>query len=227
MTPRTPIAYPAADLDQLHDPGPAAAVERTDRALADVAADAIGAPIRLGRTPADRTAPEIRVGTASWTDPTMTRGGVFYPRGASSAEERLRYYASQFPVVEVDSTYYSLPERSTAMLWARRTPDDFVFHVKAHALLTGQPTEVARLPGPLVDALPAAVSKKRRLYAKDLPLELYDAVWEYFLDALAPWSEADKLGASCSNSHLRGLSMNDERAARFRNLPVTRQFLTR
>ena len=193
MTPRAPIAYPASDLDQIHDPGPAAAVERTDRALALIRPDELGAPIRQ-RQPSARPGAEILVGTASWTDPTMTRGGVFYPRGVSSAEERLRYYASQFPVVEVDSSYYSLPERATAELWAKRTPADFVFHVKAHALLTGQPTEVARLPAPLIDALPAAVADKRRLYAKDLSLELYDAVWNRFLDALAPLAEAGKLG---------------------------------
>ncbi|GAC1480482.1 MAG: DUF72 domain-containing protein [Gemmatimonadaceae bacterium] len=124
----------------------------------------------------------------------MTRGGVFYPRGVSSAEERLRYYASQFPVVEVDSSYYSLPERATAQLWAARTPESFVFYVKAHALMTGQPTEVARLPQELMDALPAALVSKTRIYAKDLPLELHDAVWQRFLDALAPLSESGKLG---------------------------------
>jgi len=59
------------------------------------------------------TSREIRIGTSSWTDPTMTRAGAFYPAGTSSAEKRLRYYASQFPVVEVDSSYYSLPERAT------------------------------------------------------------------------------------------------------------------
>src|SRR5438445_435031 len=46
----------------------------------------------------------VRTGTASWTDPTMTARGVFYPEGANTAEERLRYYATKFPVVEVDST---------------------------------------------------------------------------------------------------------------------------
>ena len=56
----------------------------------------------------------ILVGTASWTDPTMTAAGVFYPLGADSAEERLAYYASSFPVVEVDSTYYALPAERTS-----------------------------------------------------------------------------------------------------------------
>ncbi len=188
MNPSVALAsYPARDLDLTHDPGPTGAAERASRALAATPVADIGAPLRLGGS-------DVRVGTASWTDPTMTRGNVFYPRGVSSAEDRLRYYAEQFPVVEVDSTYYSLPERATAKLWAARTPADFVFHVKAHALMTGQPTEVARLPEPLIDALPAALAEKKRIYAKDLPLELYDAVWTNFLDALTPLSETGKLG---------------------------------
>jgi uncharacterized protein YecE (DUF72 family) len=189
--PRTAKPHEVApDLDLQHDTGFAAASERAARALDATPADRIGHPLLVD--PND--AREIRIGTASWTDPTVTKGGVFYPRGVSSSEDRLRYYASQFSTVEVDSTYYSLPERAIATLWAERTPDDFVFHVKAHALMTGQPTEVARLPEPLVDALPAALAQKPRIYAKDLPLELYDAVWSYFLDALEPLRIAGKLG---------------------------------
>ena len=164
------------------------AAERAERALGAIPPDRVGAPlVRAGGH-------EIRVGTASWTDPTMVRGNVFYPRGVSSAADRLRYYAEQFSVVEVDSSYYSLPERATARLWAERTPPSFRFHVKAHALMTGQPTEVARLPEALVDALPAALADKPRIYAKDLPGELQDAVWMHFLDALSPLRETDKLG---------------------------------
>jgi uncharacterized protein YecE (DUF72 family) len=180
----------APDLDHEHDSGFAAAAERAARALGATPPDLIGHP--LLRDP--NGSREIRVGTASWTDPTIVKGGVFYPRGVSSSEDRLRYYASQFSTVEVDSTYYSLPERAIATLWAERTPDDFVFHVKAHALMTGQPTEVARLPEPLIDALPAALADKARIYAKDLPLELYDLVWTYFLDALEPLRASGKLG---------------------------------
>ena len=180
----------ASDLDQEHDAGFAAASERAARALDATPEEHVGRPLVVD----PNGTREIRVGTASWTDPTITKGGVFYPRGVSSSEDRLRYYASQFPTVEVDSTYYSLPERAIASLWAERTPDDFVFHVKAHALMTGQPTEVARLPEPLVDALPPALAEKPRIYAKDLPLELYDAVWTYFLDALEPLRTTGKLG---------------------------------
>src|SRR5215208_8417317 len=189
--PRTATPHRVApDLDETHDAGFAVASERAARALAALPPEQVGRPLPR----AEGAAHELRVGTASWTDPTITKGGVFYPRGVSSSEDRLRYYSSQFPMVEVDSTYYSLPERAIATLWAERTPDDFVFHVKAHALMTGQPTEVARLPEPLIDVLPAALADKTRIYAKDLPLELSDAVWSYFLDALEPLRAAGKLG---------------------------------
>lgn len=137
----------------------------------------------------------IRLGTASWTDPTMTAGTVFYPRGVDTAEERLQYYASQFPLVEVDSTYYSLPVRRTSELWRDRTPPDFVFDVKAHALMTGQPSEVKRLPKAIREELPAELQEKTRVYARDLPPEIRDAIWEAFLDGLEPLREAGQLGS--------------------------------
>jgi uncharacterized protein YecE (DUF72 family) len=125
----------------------------------------------------------------------MTAAGVFYPSGADSAEERLQYYASRFPVVEVDATYYSLPSRRTAELWVERTPPDFIFDIKAHALMTGQPTETKRLPKDLRAALPAEVAEKTRIYAKDLPDDVRDEVWAWFADGLEPLKEAGQLGS--------------------------------
>ena len=171
--------------DTTHDPGSDAASDRLDGVAPDIAAS----PLRIG------TSATIRIGTASWTDPTMTAAGVFYPEGADSAEERLNYYASRFPVVEVDATYYALPVRRTAELWVERTPPDFVFDIKAHALMTGQPTETRRLPKDLRSALPAEVAEKPRIYAKDLPDELRDDVWAWFADGLEPLKEAGQLGS--------------------------------
>ena len=188
MPPRTVAPLPAPDLEPTQDPGFAEASRRADQALSVTSPEAVGAPVSR---PGQR---EIRVGTASWTDPTMLRANVFYPPGISSAEDRLRFYASQFSVVEVDSTYYSLPERATAQLWAERTPAHFTFHVKAHALMTGQPTEVSRLPKGLVELLPASVASKAKIYAKDLSAELTEALWTRFIDALSPLAEAAKLG---------------------------------
>jgi uncharacterized protein YecE (DUF72 family) len=137
----------------------------------------------------------IRVGTASWTDPTMTAPGVFYPQGSDSAEERLQFYASRFPVVEVDATYYALPSRRTSELWVERTPPDFVFDIKAHALLTGQPTETKRLPKAIREVLPSELAAKARIYAKDLPAEVRDDVWGWFIDGIEPLRVANQLGS--------------------------------
>ncbi|CAN5762091.1 DUF72 domain-containing protein [soil metagenome] len=167
-----------------HDPGPSVAAQR--------AAEVVSAATQVIEPPGGGS---IRVGTASWTDPTMTAGHVFYPPGIESAEERLQYYASQFPLVEVDSTYYALPVRRTAELWRERTPPDFTFDVKAHALMTGQPTEVKRLPKALREALPADLAEKGRIYARDLPEELRQAVWEMFMEGLEPLREAGQLGS--------------------------------
>jgi len=131
-------------IDALHDPGTATALARA----AAVAAESLG--ILTAQSGA-----RILVGVASWTDPTMTAPGVFYPASARTAEARLRYYATRFPIVEVDSTYYAIPARRMAELWVERTPDDFVFNVKAHALMTGHATDVARLPRIIRDELPA------------------------------------------------------------------------
>ncbi len=167
-----------------HDPGPSDAARRAAH-LGDAAAQPIEGP----------SGGWIRVGTASWTDPTMTAPGVFYPRDAGTAEERLAYYAGQFPIVEVDATYYALPSARTSELWVRRTPPDFVFDVKAHALMTGQPTETRRLPKSIRDALPAELAARPRLYGKDLPPELLDEVWRLFAEGLEPLRASGQLGS--------------------------------
>lgn len=125
----------------------------------------------------------------------MVAKGVFYPDAVTTAEDRLRYYATQFPVVEVDATYYALPRPEQSKLWVERTPAGFVFDVKAHALMTGQPSEVRRLPKVLREALPATLKEKTRIYGKDLPAELKDQLWAMFVDGLKPLKEAGKLTA--------------------------------
>ncbi len=175
----------APDVDRPHDPGFEVAADRA----AGVAMAAVE-PI-----PAAEGAGDILVGTASWTDPTMTASGVFYPADARDAKDRLAFYASRFPVVEVDATYYAIPPRRTAELWVARTPPDFTFDVKAHALLTGQPTETRRLPRALRDELPAEVRDKPRVYAKDRPEPLRLEAWRLFADGLEPLREAGQLGA--------------------------------
>jgi len=173
----------AANLSSEHDPGVVAARERFDRI--ERTGPAI---VRHGDT-------TMRFGTASWTDPTLVAPGVFYPPGATTAEARLKYYASVFSVVEVDSTYYALPTPRVAELWVERTPEDFVFDVKAFGWMTGHPTETERLPRVLKDALPNDIAGKKRLYAKDVPHEVREQAWRIFAEALLPLYETGKLGA--------------------------------
>jgi uncharacterized protein YecE (DUF72 family) len=131
---------------------------------------------------------EIKVGTASWTDRTLLDSG-WYPESATTPEKRLAYYARQYPIVEVDATYYAPPATSTTSLWASRTPAGFTFNIKAFSLLTGHPTKLGALPK---DMRPAV--EKANVYPKDLPSQVYEDVWSRFLGALDPLVEAGKLG---------------------------------
>jgi len=135
----------------------------------------------------------ILVGTASWTDKTLIGCGRFYPPACRTAEERLRFYARQFPIVEVDSSYYGMPTPQNAQLWADRTPADFVFNIKAFRLFTGHQTQPAALHRDLQQALGA--DAPRTLYYDDLPQEIRDELWRRFIEALAPLKAAGKLGA--------------------------------
>ena len=83
---------------------------------------------------------EIRVGTCSWADQSLVKH--WYPRGVSSSEARLRHYAEHFDTVEIDSTFYRLPEEENAVKWAERTPEGFLFHVKAFGLMTRHPVRL-------------------------------------------------------------------------------------
>jgi len=134
----------------------------------------------------------ILVGTASWTDKTLIACGRFYPKDAKTAEARLRYYASQFPLVEVDSSYYAMPAPATAQLWAERTPSGFTMNVKAFRLFTGHQTSPEVLHRDIQQALP--VSDKGKLHYKDMPAEIRDELWRRFKEALAPLRAAGKLG---------------------------------
>jgi uncharacterized protein YecE (DUF72 family) len=132
---------------------------------------------------------DIAVGTASWTDKTLLASG-WYPEEAGSAAERLAYYASQFPLVEVDSTYYTPPNERNSELWVTRTPPGFTFNVKAFSLMTQHPTRPTAL---YKDLRPEGATKS--LYPKDLDAATVDAVWDRFLAALQPLQAAGKLGA--------------------------------
>jgi uncharacterized protein YecE (DUF72 family) len=130
----------------------------------------------------------ILVGSASWTDKSLLKSG-WYPPDATSAEARLKYYASQFPLVEVDSTYYYPPRRQVVQQWAQRTPPGFTFNIKAFSILTQHPTKVTSLPEEM------RPEGKQRVYPKDLDPDAVEYLWSSFFDALDPLERTEKLGA--------------------------------
>ena len=134
---------------------------------------------------------EILIGTCSWTDPELVNAGTFYPAKGMSAENRLRFYASVFPIVEVDSTYYAIPLAQQATLWAERTPPGFIFDLKAFRLMTLHWCEPKVLPPELRPLAPAG---KKRFYWKEASPELRDGVVDSFKKVLTPLATAHKLG---------------------------------
>ncbi|MGH2588467.1 MAG: DUF72 domain-containing protein [Dehalococcoidia bacterium] len=137
---------------------------------------------------------QVLIGTASWTDKSLIESGRFYPPGATNAEARLQFYAANFPLVEVDSSYYGMPSERNSALWVERTPDHFTFDIKAFSLFTQHPTRPAALPKDVREQLSPETLDKPNLYDKDLTAELRDALWERFAEALLPLDSAGKLG---------------------------------
>ena len=138
---------------------------------------------------------QILVGTASWTDKSLIEAGTFYPEKSMTAEGRLRYYATRFPIVEVDSTYYAMPSARTSHLWAERTPDGFVLDVKAFRLFTGHHTQPNVLPKDIRESLPAdLIAKGKNLYYKDVPAEIAEELWQRYREGIEPLRLTGRLG---------------------------------
>ena len=138
----------------------------------------------------------IRVGICAWADPALIESGTFYPKKSMSAEARLRFYARHFDVVEVNSSYYAIPDVLNVRRWAERTPPGFIFHVKAWSLMTGHHPRAAALPADVQALLPARARRSHRgeVLAEEFPAEALDASFRLFRAALHPLEAAGKLG---------------------------------
>jgi uncharacterized protein YecE (DUF72 family) len=138
----------------------------------------------------------VRVGICAWADPALIETGTFYPKKSMSAESRLRHYASVFDVVEVNSSYYAIPDVRNTVRWVERTPPEFIFHVKAYSLLTGHHPRAETVPADLAALLPRTPARTRRgeVEATSFPPEALDRAFALFRDAVRPIAEAGKLG---------------------------------
>jgi uncharacterized protein YecE (DUF72 family) len=181
------------------------------------------------RAPQPAIAGNVRLGTAGWTDRTLLKSGLFYPRGAQSPEQRLRFYAQEFGVVELDAMYYALLPAEAAANWVAWTPPDFQFDVKAFPVLTLHPIEVSRLPSDLKRAFQRA-GFERRVYANRLPAELSRELELRFRMLVDPLLVAGKLASVClqfppwfsanraNSGHLEAV------AERFSDVPLAVEF---
>ncbi|MDH3288200.1 MAG: DUF72 domain-containing protein [Betaproteobacteria bacterium] len=75
----------------------------------------------------------ILIGTSGWSYPHWR--GPFYPVDLPH-EVQLAFYAERFRSVEINSTFYRLPERKTLKAWHDAVPGEFVFAVKASRFIT-------------------------------------------------------------------------------------------
>ena len=137
-----------------------------------------------------------RVGICAWADPALIETGTFYPRKSMSAEARLRHYASVFDVVEVNSSYYAIPDVRNSQRWVERTPEGFIFHVKAYSLMTGHNPRAETVPADLVALLPKSPQRTRRgeIDATSFSPEAVNRAFQLFRAAVGPIAESGKLG---------------------------------
>jgi uncharacterized protein YecE (DUF72 family) len=129
---------------------------------------------------------KILVGTASWSDPGFVER--WYPKKMPPGE-RLQWYAQHFEMVEVNSTFYSVPEPRMVERWCAATPDDFTFDVKLHQLFSFHSTPAKLLP----PDLQSRAETDARGNVKSTP-ELREAVLKIFLRSASIFHDAGKLG---------------------------------
>src|SRR5688500_4984925 len=139
-------------------------------------------PIRVASA---RMGGSIHVGTSSWADPGFVE--EWYPQGLPP-RDRLPYYAERFDAVEVNSTFYAVPEPRQVKRWAEITPDGFTFDVKLHRLLSRHSAGLDSLPKPLREH--AGTGPRGRV---QLTERLETALAEAILEAVAPLADAGKL----------------------------------
>jgi uncharacterized protein YecE (DUF72 family) len=128
----------------------------------------------------------ILVGTSSWADPGFVE--EWYPRGMA-ARERLPWYAQRFRTVELNSSFYAVPERSTVRRWSKVTPDGFLFDVKVHRALSRHAAPLQSLP-PDMRAHAETNERGRVTLTPELERELARRL----VEEVSPLDEDGKLG---------------------------------
>ncbi|HOG29808.1 MAG TPA: DUF72 domain-containing protein [Vicinamibacterales bacterium] len=131
---------------------------------------------------------DLRIGTSGWSYPEGPGAwnGVFYParrtRGRSARGGDLAFYAEHFATVEVNSSFYRVPDPAVTAKWAGQTPADFDFSVKLFQQFT-HPAMYLKAAGRHAGEEDSPIPSVTR---RDVDL---------FKAALDPLADAGKLGA--------------------------------
>ena len=129
----------------------------------------------------------ILVGTSSWADPGFVAS--WYPQGMA-ARDRLPWYSQRFEAVELNSSFYAVPDRGTVHRWVEITPENFVFDVKVHRLLSRHSAGLDSLPPDMREGLDTTPRGRVRLTP-----ELETALARRLVEECAPLAEAGRLGS--------------------------------
>jgi uncharacterized protein YecE (DUF72 family) len=129
----------------------------------------------------------ILIGTSSWADPGFVK--EWYPRGMP-AKDRLPWYAERFELVELNSSFYAVPDRNTVHKWVHDTPDGFVVDVKVHRALSRHAAPLESLPPDLRDGVETGERGRVRLSP-----DLETALARRLVEETAPLAESGRLGA--------------------------------
>jgi uncharacterized protein YecE (DUF72 family) len=127
----------------------------------------------------------IVVGTSSWADPGFVE--EWYPKGLP-ARDRLAWYAERFDAVEVNATFYAVPDTKSVERWVDETHDGFTFDIKLHRLLSRHAAPLDSLPRALREQ--ATTNERGRVV---LTGELEAAMVDATLEAVAPLDRHDRL----------------------------------
>lgn len=134
---------------------------------------------------------DVRIGACSWADRNLVSSG-WYPPSYRDGEGRMEYYSSMFDSVEVDSTFYAVPDITDVYRWASWTPPSFIFNVKAYGLFTFHSVQWTSLPFWVRDEIGSR--GEDRIDFKRIPRSIRLELWRQFSEAIMPLQKIGKLG---------------------------------
>ena len=97
----------------------------------------------------------LKCGLIGFTDPSLISCQRFYPTSCRNGKDRLKHYASKFPICEVDTSHYAIPTMRVVQDWIAATKQftGFQFHIKAFGMFTLKQMNFGNLPFIVKNAL--------------------------------------------------------------------------